>query len=34
MKMEHIKLAEEASAYKKFLADMNELRLTVHSASK
>lgn len=34
MKMEHIKLAEEARTYKKCLADLDEMRATVHSASK
>jgi hypothetical protein len=32
--MEHIKLAEEARTYKKCLADMDEMRATVDSASK
>ncbi|XP_059442530.1 kinesin-like protein KIN-14Q isoform X4 [Corylus avellana] len=32
MKMEHIKLADEARTYKKCLADMDEMRATVHSA--
>ncbi|GLT53938.1 hypothetical protein SLA2020_271720 [Shorea laevis] len=32
MKMEHIKLAEEARTYKKCLADLDEMRATVHSA--
>lgn len=34
MKMEHIKLADEARTYKKCLADMDEMRATVDSASK
>lgn len=34
MKMEHIKLAEEARAYKKCLTDMDEMRTAIHSASK
>ncbi|XP_062011918.1 kinesin-like protein KIN-14Q [Rosa rugosa] len=32
MKMDHIKLSEEALAYKNCLADMNEMRSTIHSA--
>ncbi|XP_004295697.1 PREDICTED: kinesin-like calmodulin-binding protein homolog [Fragaria vesca subsp. vesca] len=31
MKMDHIKLSEEASAYKKCLADMNEMRSIINS---
>ncbi|KAM1244483.1 hypothetical protein ACFX1X_036270 [Malus domestica] len=31
MKMDHIKLSEEALAYKKCLEDMNEIRTTIHS---
>uniref|UniRef100_A0A2C9UFK6 Kinesin motor domain-containing protein n=1 Tax=Manihot esculenta TaxID=3983 RepID=A0A2C9UFK6_MANES len=34
MKMDHIKLSAEAFAYKKCLADMNELRLTIQSKMK
>ncbi|KAJ7981977.1 Kinesin-like protein [Quillaja saponaria] len=34
MKMEHIKLSEEAYAYKKFIADMNEMSSTIQSAMK
>ncbi|KAM2280141.1 hypothetical protein ACFX1S_040896 [Malus domestica] len=31
MEMDHIKLSEEARAYKKCLEDMNEMRFTIHS---
>lgn len=34
MKMEQIKLAEEASQYKKYVEDMNEMNSTIQSTSK
>ncbi|KAF2314472.1 hypothetical protein GH714_026798 [Hevea brasiliensis] len=34
MKMEHLKLSEEAMAYKKYLVDMNEMRSTIQSTMK
>ena len=34
MEMDHIKLSEEARAYKKCLEDMNEMRFTIHSTCK
>ncbi|KAF2286187.1 hypothetical protein GH714_011494 [Hevea brasiliensis] len=34
MKMDHIKLSEEALAYKKCLADMDEMRSTIQSTSR
>lgn len=34
MKMDHIKLSEEALAYKKCIEDMNEVRSTIQSTCK
>lgn len=34
MKMEHIKLLEEAEAYKKFEADINQMGLFIKNQSK
>lgn len=34
MKMEQIKLSEEASAYKKFMADMSEMNSAIESTSR
>ena len=34
MKLEHIKLAQEASSFNKFMAEMNDMRSAIHSTGK